>query len=298
MKSNLSKNTLIALAFVVSLGLFIFGLNYLKGVSVLKKQNKYVAVFDDVLGLNVSSPIYINGFQIGLVNSIKMISEKPVKIGVEILLDKGFRVKKGSRLEFGADLLGGSSCKLVVNEYASEYLNLGDTIQGERAQGMMDEMARVVPRADAIMMSVDSIMLTLNRLMSDPAWQQSVQGVNQTVQSLNLASANLNKVLISLNQEIPTISNNLSVASSDLKSVSGKLDQLDLDKTYQSLDATIANLKDLSQKMNSTDNSMGKLMNSPELHDSLNTTLNNAAMLLEDIRKNPRKYLSVKVRLF
>ena len=120
MKTNLSRNVIIAITFIVSLALLIFGINFLKGVNIFKKQNTYTAVFDDVLGLNVSSPVYINGFQIGLVNSINMIQESPLKFGVEIRLDNGFRVKKGSRAEFGADLLGGSSLKHLVTEYATE----------------------------------------------------------------------------------------------------------------------------------------------------------------------------------
>jgi phospholipid/cholesterol/gamma-HCH transport system substrate-binding protein len=62
MKNNLRKNVIIGLAFLASLMMLYFGVNFLKGFNVLKKQNNYVAVFDDVTGLVVSSPIYLNGF--------------------------------------------------------------------------------------------------------------------------------------------------------------------------------------------------------------------------------------------
>lgn len=298
MKTNLSRNVIIAITFIVSLALLIFGINFLKGVNIFKKQNTYTAVFDDVLGLNVSSPVYINGFQIGLVNSINMIQESPLKFGVEIRLDKGFRVKKGSRAEFGADLLGGSSLKLLVNEYATEYLTPGDTIQGMRAAGMMDGVARVVPKADTILMHIDSVVLALNKLIQDPSWKSSITGIDQTIRSLNVASANITTMTRGLNQQVPTIASNLNVVSGDLKSVSEKLNRIDLDKTYKELDKTIANLNLISQKLNTPDNTLGKLTSSTELHDSLNVTIQNATRLLEDIRKNPERYLSVKVRLF
>ena len=98
MKNNLRKNVIIGLAFLASLMMLYFGVNFLKGFNVLKQQNNYVAVFDDVTGLVVSSPIYLNGYQVGLVNSIKMISTDPVKIAVEIGLEKNFKLKSGSYL--------------------------------------------------------------------------------------------------------------------------------------------------------------------------------------------------------
>ncbi|MDD3787467.1 MAG: MlaD family protein [Petrimonas sp.] len=298
MKTNLSRNTLIGLAFVVSLVMIYFGINFLKGVNIFQKQNDYIAVFRDVLGLNVSSPVYVNGYQIGLVNSIDMINENPLEFGVQIRLDRDFRVKKGSRLEFGADLLGGSSCKLIINESATEYLSRGDTLTGGRSAGMMDGVARVVPRADTILMHIDSVVLSLNDIMRNPAWQQSVTGIGETVNSLKFASNQLNTVLGTLKTDLPGISQNLNVVSSDLKDVSEKLNSMDVKKTFESIDETVANLKLLSDKINTPDNSLGKLVNGTELHDSLNVTVNMATKLLEDIRQNPEKYLSIKLRLF
>ena len=86
--------------------------------------------------------------------------------------------------------------------------------------------------------------------------------------------------------------------SSDLQEMTGKLNQMDIDSTYASIDETVNNLKRLTQKMNSSDNSICLLMNDTRLHDSLNVTIDTATKLLEDIRQNPERYLSIKVRLF
>lgn len=298
MKTNLSRNALIGLGFIATLVMLYFGINFLKGVNIFQKQNNYIAVFTDVLGLNVSSPVYVNGYQIGLVNSIDMLSDNPVKLGVEIRLDRQFRVKKGSWLEFGADLLGGSSCKLMINDAATDYLNPGDTIQGRRSAGMMDGVAEAVPKADAILSHIDSVVLTLNEVMKNPAWQQSVSGMGQIVNELSVASNKLNHVLGTLQTDLPQISQNLNVVSSDLKDVSSELNAMELNKTFRSIDETVSNLKLLSDKINTPDNSLGKLVSSTELHDSLNSTINTATKLLEDIRLNPERYLSVKLRLF
>ena len=45
-------------------------------------------------------------------------------------------------------------------------------------------------------------------------------------------------------------------------------------------------------------NSLGMLTNGTQLHDSITSTLNSATQLLQDIRENPEKYLSVRLKLF
>ena len=298
MKNNLRKNVIIGLAFLASLMMLYFGVNFLKGFNVLKKQNNYVAVFDDVTGLVVSSPIYLNGYQVGLVNSIKMISTDPVKIAVEIGLEENFKLKSGSYLEYDIELLGGSACKLIMDNESTTYLNVGDTIRGTKSQGLMDGVAQIMPKADSILAHVDSVVLALNSIMKDPAMQQSLTNMQQTVVSLNAATSKLNMMLGALQTDLPQISGNLNTVSSNLKDVTNDINSLDINKTFQSIDQTVANLELLTSKLNSPDNSVGKLLNTPEFHDSLNVTIQSVTNLLNDIRKDPKKYLDVRVRLF
>ena len=90
MKTKVRRNALIGLAFIASLVMIYFGINFLKGVNVLKKQNQYYALFDDVSSLLISSPIYVKGFQIGLINKIEMVSENPMRFSVGVNLTTRF----------------------------------------------------------------------------------------------------------------------------------------------------------------------------------------------------------------
>ena len=183
MNLKLSRTATIGLSFVVSLAIIYFGINFLKGINIFQKQNNYIAVFDDVSGLNTSSPVLVNGYQVGLVSSIKMISSDPMKFAVEIRLDDEFKIKEGSKLEFGTDLLGGSSVRLKINNEGSRYLNPGDTLLGGRAPGMMDSRKNS-PKADSILLHIDSTVIALNQLLTDPAWQRSINGINSTINEL------------------------------------------------------------------------------------------------------------------
>jgi phospholipid/cholesterol/gamma-HCH transport system substrate-binding protein len=48
-------------------------------------------------------------------------------------------------------------------------------------------------------------------------------------------------------------------------------------------------------KMNSTDGSLGRLVNDPKLYNNLASTGNKLNLLLDDIRVNPKRYVNISV---
>ena len=297
MKNKFSRNVIIGLAFIGSLIMLYFGINFLKGFNVFKRQNQYYAKFNDVSKLLISSPIYVKGYQIGLVSDIKMISSDPMEFAVGINLTENFPIPIGSYLEYGTDVFGASTATLII-ESSDNYYQPGDTMGGRREIGLMEGVAGVMPRADSIMVRIDSILYSLDRIMSNPMWERSIEGIASTVDQLNLSSKSLNRIVSTVEKDLPVISGNLATVSSDLQEVSNELNKMDIQSTYKAIDETIANLNSLTNKINRDDNSLGLLLNDTKLHDSLNVTINNAAKLLEDIRENPNRYLSIRLRLF
>ncbi len=296
---KLSKNFIIGSSFVISIALLYFGINFLKGSNIFKKQQSYIALFDDITGLNTSSPVYVSGYQIGLVNDIKMHSENPVKLAVEISLRGNYKIPKGSYFQFSSDFLGVSVVKLIVPENAPAGIYVpGDTIPGKQAGDMLASVAGVMPKTDSLLTHIDKAVLSLNELLSSPLWLNSAEGINSTITQLNAGSKDLSALMQSLRKDIPAVTGNLANVSADLREISSEVNSMELEKTFASLEQTIDNLKTITGKINEQDNSLGKLTNSTELHDSLTNTLNTATKLLEDIRLNPEKYLSIRLRLF
>ena len=61
--------------------------------------------------------------------------------------------------------------------------------------------------------------------------------------------------------------------------------------TFKKIDETLANVKILTEKLNSKDNTIGLLFNDPTLYNNLNATTENAASLLEDLKEHPKRYV-------
>ncbi len=297
MKINLSRNALIGIAFIAFLIMIYFGINFLKGLNVFKKQNQYYAVFDDVSKLLMSSPVYVKGYQIGLINQIKMISPEPMRFLVGINLIEDLPITEGSYLEYGIDMFGASTANLVIAPTGG-YLQKGDTLTGVREVGLMDNVAAVMPKADSILTQIDSALHSINRLMSHPMWEESIQGMGSMINRLNRTSESLNQIVLALEHDLPEISQNLKTVSGDMKEISGEIRRMDMKSTFYSIDETVNNLRLLTEKINNNDNSLGLLLNDTKLHDSLTVTIDEATRLLEDIRQNPDRYLTIRLKLF
>ena len=66
---------------------------------------------------------------------------------------------------------------------------------------------------------------------------------------------------------------------------------LDLDGTMQQVNRTLANVEEMTQKLNSNEGSLGLLMRDPALYNNLNATLMSADSLLVNVRQHPKRYV-------
>lgn len=297
-KSTLTRNFWIGISCIVTIVMIYFGLNFLKGKNIFKKQNTYVAIFENVEGLNISSPIFVNGFKIGIIKSISIHKQNPISFAVVFDLVGSYKIPKGSVINYGADFLGASTANLIISDNTTDFYQPGDTIQGVQKEGVMTTAEKLMPRAESILIQLDSGLLAMNKLFSDPKLQESLKGINSLVNELNQTSKQANHAMTTINKDLPAITQNLNSLSNNLNEITTEINTADLKKTLESVDIVVENLKTLSEQLNSTNSTAGLLLNNTEMHDSLTNTINTVTKLLEDIRQDPKKYLTVKVSLF
>ena len=130
------------------------------------------------------------------------------------------------------------------------------------------------------------------RTFTHPALAQSLNHIEKTTSNLEVSTRQLNQML---SKDVPGIVNNLKTMTDNFSEVSANLKELDLATTVNSINATLANLKLTTDKLNSTDNSIGLLLNDKGLYDNLNSTMDNASKLLLDLRENPKRYVHFSV---
>ena len=289
MKTVFTKEAKIGLVSIVSLALLYLGINYLKGVNLFKPVNHYYVAFSNVKGVTVSSPVFVEGFKVGLVREISYDYDTTGKISVLVSLEDKMRINKGSYITVVNSFLGGAELHIHLNTFVDDYFKSGDTIEGRMESDMMTAVQEnLLPSIERMMPKLDSILGGLQTLVNHPALTQSLAHVEQTTASLAHSSRQLDQMLA---KDVPVIVENLKGITTNFESVSGQLKELDLAGTMRTVNATLANLKLTTDKLNSADNSLGLLLNDRQLYDNLNGTMENASLLLLDLREHPKRYV-------
>lgn len=293
--AKVSKEFKIGIAFLLAIFMLYYGISFLRGINIFKSSNTYIVVFKDVTGLNKSTPVTINGYQIGLVSDMKLDPNNPKLILTYVNLDKDVKLPKGSKFYLDASLLGNASLMLEMGSNTNSYINPHDTIIGEKRAGLMDAADNIVPQVEQLLPKIDSILSGINTLVNNPALDQSLNNVTDITEDLAKSTKQLNNMMGNLNKDVPTITKNLASASTSLSNTAKEIESIDLKSTYNYIDTTARNMSYISSKIASKDNNVGLLLNDRSLYDSINSTLNNASLLLKDVRESPKKYINVKV---
>lgn len=94
-----------------------------------------------------------------------------------------------------------------------------------------------------------------------------------------------------MSNDIPQLTGKLNTIGDNFIAMSDNLKQIDYAAAMQKIDSTLANVRTLTDKLNSKDNTVGLLLNDPQLYQNLNATTANAASLLEDLKAHPKRYV-------
>jgi phospholipid/cholesterol/gamma-HCH transport system substrate-binding protein len=293
MKKIFTKEVIIGLVTIISLLVLYFGFNYLKGINIFKPTNHYYVKMENVNELQKSSPIYIDGFKVGLVNDIEYNYENPGSIIVLVSLEKSMKIQKGSFMELGSGLTSGAFLSLKLNEYVTDYCEIGDTIEGVVKLGLMETVSEeLLPEIKKILPRIDTILYGIQLITTHPAFTESLDRISKTSANLEAVSNQLNLLMAN---DIPGIMADFKTISSNFSTISTNVKEINFQATLDKVNQTMDNLEKLTLQLNDKESTLGLLMSDRQLYDRLNSTANNASLLLEDLRKNPKKYVHFSV---
>lgn len=291
MKKFWTKEIKIALTVILCLIIIFAGIQFLKGINVMKPANHYTITFANVDELMVSSPVTVNGYKVGVVHDMQY-DHTNNKVLVMINIDKDMRIPRDSKITLSKGLMGGATVVIDINPYVSEYYTRGEVIEGINGADMMGELAGMMPELSKIVAKVDSILSGVNVVVSDPALLAAVQRLDGITANLQSTSKELDNVM---HNDLPGIVKNVNTITNNIDTLTRTLNALPIETTIGSINELVANLKAATSQLNETDNTAGLLLNDSQLYEQLNTAVTSLDSLLNDIRTNPKRYINIKV---
>ena len=270
----ITKEVRIGIAGIIALCVLVYGINYLKGINMFKPSSYFYVKFKNVNGLAKSSPVFADGVRVGIVRDIYYDYNQAENVVVEVELDTELRIPKGSSAELTSELMGGVRMDILLANNPREKYAIGDTIPGKLNNGMMESVAALMPQIEQMLPKLDSIMTSLNTILGDQSIPATLHSVEKMAANLEVTSGQL-KVL--MGRDIPQLTGKLNTLGDNFISISDNLKKIDYANTFNEIEQTLANVKIVTEKLNSKDNTVGLLLNDPQLYNNLNATTANAA---------------------
>ena len=291
---KITKEIKIALVAIVSIVLLFFGMNFLKGMTLFSSGNSYYITFNDISGLSLSSPIFANGYRVGVVKDVSFDYENNGDVVVEFMVDDDLQIPRGSTAEIVSDLMGNVKMNLLLADNPRDFVAKGDTIMGVINSGMLGKAKDMIPVIEKMLPKLDSILANINMLLSDPNIGRTLGNVQKTTENLTVTTQQLNALMANVNKDVPGLMGKASGLLDNANNLTANLAAVDVASTVAKVDQTLANVQQLTSKLNNNKGTLGLLMNDETLFNNLTNTVLSADSLLNNLREHPKRYVHLK----
>lgn len=305
----LSNEVKVGIIAILTIIVFIWVFNFLKGKDLFNSTATYYTVYDKVGGLGESSPVEVNGYKIGVVQSIRFIDPSSGRLLVTFSVDKNFQIPRNTIAEIvPVSVLGGMKVRFVYGQGPGFY-NIHDTIPGTLASSLNEmietELLPVKDKIADLIIVIDSVMRSVNDIM-DSDFRKNL---GQTMSNINSTTGSLKNVLSSKEKELKSTLDNLNRFTQMLSENSGKMNETfsnlqsitdtlaaaDIYSTVTNLKASLEKTSLLIDNMNKGKGSAGQFMTNDSLYKNLSNSLENLNILLKDFKANPKRYVHFSV---
>jgi len=311
---KISNETKVGALAVIAVALLVLGFSFLKGKKIFTGSTTIYANYGNIQGLQKSNPIYINGLQVGTIYDIR--TDKNMKnILIEMTITKDVYIPTNSLAIIRNNPISTPSMEIKLGD-APTHLKNKDTILTEKSGNIFDA---VLQKVDPVLFevrkavgSIDSLLVNFNTILDPRAKGNigaSLENLNKITASMVQTTASLQVMLNTQTGALAKTLNNVEAITGNLagsnEKISHTIDNLDktttkfanleIEPAVAKLNAAMTDLQATVAKMNSNNGTLGKFINDPTIYQNLASTGNKLNLLLDDIRVNPKRYVSISV---
>ena len=311
------KELKVGILVLVTIAVFYYGFNLLKGIDIFKKQTRLYAVFDKNDGLIEASPLLINGYKIGQVNKLELVRrDTSYQVLVTFLINENVTIPKNSLARLiSMDLLG---TKAVAVEPGTSMVAIkdGDTLktafQENLSTAVRAELQPLKEKITGLVGSMDSVVTVVNEVMNHEVRRnliESFTSIKNAVVALEQSTTRVNTLIgeeqgsiIAIIAKINSITKNISDNNEKIskiidnfEAISDTVARSNIKETIENTNKALTQANLILDEISKGESTLGKLVKDPTLYNNLNKSAIDLDMLLKDVRYNPERYLHFSV---
>ncbi len=296
----MSRRTEIQVGFTVlaAVALLLWGVTWLKDFSVARRVHVWTVRFPRTGGLGRSDEVQVNGIRKGAVEDMALEGDHVV---VRLALAQDVVITDDCKVAIrNVGLMGEKVIAVDLHTTGRAYTDR-DTIVGEYELGIPEVIAQLGGSLDTITQLADHLHAISEALARSGDLQKSVH-------NFSVASEDLQKAVAENRVALRTTFANFQDASRTAKSLTTDREaqlRTAIDDFAQAADrlnalamrtdSLRASLARVTGKVDRGEGTLGKLVNDQKLYDDLNTSVQSLRALVDDIKKNPKKYIHLSV---
>jgi phospholipid/cholesterol/gamma-HCH transport system substrate-binding protein len=283
---------------LLALGVLLWGVTWLKELTLAKRVRVWHVAFSQAGGLGKSDEVLVNGLRKGIVQSIGLAGDH---VTVDLALSSEIALTEDSRVAIRNVGLMGEKVIAVDLRTTGKVWATTDTIPGVFESGMGEVMASMGGSVDVLNKMVTQ-MNKLSTMLSD-------QGeMGQTLRNFRDTSVDLKHAVEENRASIRSTLENFASTSRTVKALAvdkdaelrASIDHLsttvkNMDMLTVRLDSLRVTVQSVTRKVDKGNGTLGKLINDDKLYADMTASVQTIKALLEDIKTNPKKYLTVKI---
>ena len=289
--SNEIKTAILVLSGIL---MFIVGFSYLKSNNIFSSDRTFFAIYDDIEGVSVGTPVTVSGFNVGSIQDISFY-QNTMDILVKFRVENKVKFSKNSVAQiYETGLIGGKALAILPNK--GPLAQSGDTLRSSTAPGLTelvnDKLSPLQEKIESTFVSADSLLKNINNVLdvnSQNQIKESFSQLSDLAINLKESAENLNSIINSNEIKINDIVSNVDNFSSNFSSLSNSFSDVEL--IIGNLTKTSNNLNSIIDEISSGDGTFNQLIYDDSMIKSLNEASNNLNLLMEDLRLNPKRYV-------
>jgi phospholipid/cholesterol/gamma-HCH transport system substrate-binding protein len=300
-----TNEVIVGAAIILAIAIGMYGYVFLREIPVRQRGFEITIIFENVTGLENSDGVTVSGLKVGHVKQMRL---KSGHVTVRVWLDGEVPLPRDSRAAIRSIGMIGEKYIDLIPGAAKESLQEGDTIVGTYISDLADAggslsdlmsqatslltklntvldtaMHRNAPQALAI--SLDNIQRLTSRL--DKSFEKNTRHIDNTLANLDTMSSSVGSFWRRRETGIDSAAQNFSASAARLP------------KVMAQLDSVLTVTRKMLAEVENQQGTVGKILHDDEMYRKANQAVDDLQALLNDMKKNPGKYLQFSVfRLF
>ncbi len=193
------------------------------GVFNMKKEGYNVtAIFKNVKGIETNSPVMFNGFEVGLVEGVKINDDgKQTNMELNIWLKKEAKLREGVIVTIkNLGFMGEKYIDFTSGEVSGEFLKPGALLVGKEPP----DFENLIEKGEEIAKHINGITINIEERLD-----KNKQQIDDIVTNLNSTLANVSSITGNVDERLKLNQTKIDEIVGDLHSVSSNLEEMSLD---------------------------------------------------------------------